>query len=53
VADQDYGQTGPHSGGSHGFHFRGHLAANLLRDFASVENESRHDAELPATSFRY
>src|SRR6202008_2252793 len=56
VADQDDGQTRPNPGRDHGFDFRSDLTADVLRDFASVQDGRGHSgseeilSQLPRTS---
>ena len=57
VAHQDDREAGTHPRRGHGFHFRRNFSANILRDFASVENRGRHSdseeilSQLPRRAF--
>src|ERR1700733_3978770 len=42
VAGEDDGEAGAHSGGSHGFYFHGHFAADVAGDLRAVEDSGRH-----------
>src|ERR1039458_5267995 len=52
VSDQHDRQSGTHSGGSHGLHFRSHFAADVLRDLGSVEDEGWHSGSREILSHR-
>ena len=42
VADENDGEAGTNSGGSHGLHFRSHFAADVARDLRAVEDSGGH-----------